>query len=250
MSDRHNHPGETGLPGQVRLACPQCGQAVLVSWEKLGRRVYCRRCRQWYRLDRTGLIAAAAPREAIGAAVRSGFSEWRPHLVVWPASRDASMAAAGRAVLRMPGRRMLLALLVVGLALAAAAWRWRNAAGPIETAMPNGLEQRAGRWSEAWLCRDVRQMLQLVEPALDRDLRRWLARNPPPVPGDFRRQGASGIEVASVRRSADQVAEVTVQILIDLGDGRQQVVSQKQIWRRRGGVWYFAPREPTSVGRV
>jgi hypothetical protein len=40
----------------------------------------------------------------------------------------------------------------------------------------------------------------------------------------------------------DQVAEVTVRLLLDLGDGRQQTISQKQLWLCRGGVWYYAPR--------
>jgi hypothetical protein len=47
----------------------------------------------------------------------------------------------------------------------------------------------------------------------------------------------------------DQVAEVTVRLMLDLGDGRQQTISQKQLWLCRGGVWYYAPRVVAGEGR-
>jgi ribosomal protein S27AE len=261
------------VPGQLKLACPRCGQGVLVPWERLDRRVFCRRCRQWYRLDRGGLSEVPAPGEPLDMAVRSGFSAWWRHQVLW--SRVRQSAGGGRrpwasrlASLGASPRRAALGLAIVVAACGAATAvrHWHGQAEPPQAALPEALPERAAWWSEAWLRQDVERMLRMVEPSLDRDLRRWLAQNPPPAQFDSTQHGAAEVAVVAIRRQGprgspaagpmfgpralwqvpdlapDQVAEVTVRLLLDLGDGRQQTISQKQLWLCRGGVWYYAPR--------
>jgi hypothetical protein len=260
------------VPGQLKLACPRCGQGVLVPWERLDRRVFCRRCRQWYRLDRGGLSEVPAPGEPLDMAVRSGFSAWWRHQVLWSRVRQSAGGDrrpwAGRlASLGASPRRLALGLAIVVAAFGAAAAvrHWHAQAEPPQAALPGALPERAAWWSEAWLRQDVERMLRMVEPSLDRELRRWLAQNPPPAHFDPTQTGAAEVAVVAIRQvergspaagpmlatrtsrqfpdlTPDQVAEVTVRFMLDLGEGRQQTIAQKQLWLCRGGVWYYAPR--------
>jgi hypothetical protein len=232
--------GEHSL--HVRLACPQCGGSGMVPWQNLHHLFHCRRCVRWYRLEKSHLSPVPPPPKVFDVQVRSGFSEWRGDRYQG-AHRWATVRVWLRS--RLQSKRLACAAGIVCLAaavgLTALLQTSRNAGVSAATErLPDALEERVHLWFDAWLARDEGRMLQLTAPSYDRQLRRWLLRNPAPD-----RQGDAAtkcqVRLTSTAPRAHQSAEIVAEVEIGGMHGPPACLQFKQIWSQASGAWCFVP---------
>ncbi|MGA2035545.1 MAG: hypothetical protein ABSG68_25125 [Thermoguttaceae bacterium] len=240
---------------QLSLACPECGGRAVVAIENLDRRLYCRCCRQWCRVERGGLTAISTP--AIVAlhevSVRTGLSEWmREHVPAKsmlsrrrPLGRLLRPAYWWPRVLQRARPIGISLALLVGLVVTLGVSRWSASAAQPPEQLPPSLDARAPLLSQAWLDQDVSRMLRLTESSRDRELRRWLAGNPAPAgPGD-RGDARPTVQLASTQMHDAGKAEVIVRIEVPKATGLPTTILQRQWWCCRAGTWYFLPNVAT-----
>ncbi len=245
----------------VALACPKCSAKGMIPWNRLDRVLVCRRCSAWYRTERgAALVEIAPPEESLRVTVRGSFGEWSTHRVrtcdwtnSWLARGGRVLAAViGRILgLEWPGRLALagaLSAAMIGSVLAFSHTAEIPAA--VAPALPTSLAERAHLFAEAWLDRDVAQMLRLTDRSLDRQLRQWVSKTPPPSAA----LGAGRSErtiAAHVDKQEAHRATLTVTIALAASSSRR--VTQQQ-WVENDGGWYFLPavsqaERATSVPR-
>ena len=75
--DRGGAGGSHGPDTQLKLACPECGAWGMATMQNLHHLFYCRRCRQWYRVEGASFSRVSAPPTVVRLQVRSGLSHWR-----------------------------------------------------------------------------------------------------------------------------------------------------------------------------
>jgi hypothetical protein len=110
--------------------------------------------------------------------------------------------------------------------------------------LPTDLTARAPLFTEAWLNRDMAQMLRFTEKSRDRQLRQWSGKTPAP-PQATVKQAERKIE-ALVDSRAPHSALVTVRIAFAGAVGAQSQLIQRQQWIEKDGGWYFLPALPTT----
>ena len=95
--------------------------------------------------------------------------------------------------------------------------------------------------ADAWLAKDLSRMLRLTDTLRDRQLRRWVSITPPPIasrPGEAK---APKIEVVSVHKRPQDMAEVSLQLSMAGPIGEDMKLPLKQTWLNRQGEWFFIP---------
>jgi hypothetical protein len=105
--------------------------------------------------------------------------------------------------------------------------------------LPTALEERARMLTAAWLKGDVVVLLKLVEPARDRELRRWLARQPVPTPLPELEAGQLHVAI----RSREQNHALVVSSLASADGAGKATRLLSTRWSRRGDHWYFVPSD-------
>ena len=232
LSIDDSQPADDGIgqPLRLRLACPQCGGSGMVAWENLDHLFHCRRCAQWYRLDKSRLLPVPPPPKVFDLQVRSGLSEWRDERY-----EGVHPSAAVRAWLRQL-RKSKRPAYWTGLLLAAASVLAVLLRTPGETALcptakplPDALEERVPLWFDAWFVRDEGQMLQLTAPSYDRQLRRWLSRNPAPNQRDHTTAKCQ-VRLTSVVPRGNQLGEITAEVEFVDQHGLSVRLPFKQTW--------------------
>ncbi len=248
-------PDSESTDRQVNVVCPRCQAKGKVNWDRLDRLLCCSVCESWYKLSASAsLVEVRPPAQRLEVAVRTSFSEWRGHQILLPQPMLKFKTRLRNVrprewLARLTGWQssaMLLSSLAVALLVGYAMTQWISSvdASPLEP-LPAELNDRAPLLAHAWLEGDLPQMLRLTEPGRDRELRRWLKKTPPPVAESSRRQ--SLVEVASVQRTANAAATVTLNIrLVDVSGASSDAV-QRQIWVQRRGTWYFLPAMPRAT---
>lgn len=226
---------------QIKLSCPACGGSAMVAWNRLDGHFFCRRCMQWYRVDKRGLVPCQPP-DAVQVKVRGSFSEWESAAVSFSRlGASQAKAAMGPASARRKQKRIRLAALAGAalLLIAGVAWGLKAGGAAEEKAdqpMPESLEGRATVFADAWLSHDLPKLLQLSPTTQDRTLRRWLAKHVPPGDGptDWK------VESVSVVPVNEQSADVSIRIAPSSGSSLEPI-TLGQRWLNQGGAWRFSP---------
>jgi|GEM_PF-6174598 len=232
---------------KLQLVCQKCGCEGLIPWQQLDRILVCHGCSTWYRLDSRRLVEVEPPavrNSKIQVEVRSNSSQWREHQVVLTTTRPWRplsfavliewLSATGLAARCIAGAGLLL------LALLALMVTNREPAAATIFVMPGGLEERSAVFVQAWLAGDLDRMLQLTEPARDRDLRRWLKKSAAPQQEQTTAIAPSvaKVQVSSIKRPDRKSAEVNLRVA-NAGPGAELLL--KHQWVEKQGVWYFQP---------
>lgn len=226
----------------LTLACPACGTAGLIRWDRLDKLLRCHGCATWFRLQREGELVIVPPPvleekpETIRVEVRSCQSNWKAHDAPLPRDVETPPRLAIRAFLRGLPLHWIAAcsVLLIGGVVTAALLLHRPVP-PHLGELPVELEPRARLLAEAWLAKDTAQMLRLTDAAQDRVLRRWLADHPPPV-ADASSSSPPRIDVL-IQPGGAQAADLTVRV--SLAQASETVWHQH--WEEKMGSWYFLP---------
>jgi hypothetical protein len=233
-----------GPDTQLKLACPECGAWGMATMQNLHHVFYCRRCRQWYRVEGSSFSRVSAPPTVVRLQVRSGLSHWRNEKYNSAAKRTAAERCMGwiSAAKRRPWTTGISALAAVLCLVAVLRW---TASPPAVACLPATLEGRVPLWFDAWLADDVARILRLSAPCYDRQVRRWLVRNPVPDQYDRNNLSNSQVRLTSVTPRGNQWADITAEVRIAGRNGRQDRLVFSQTWRRTAEVWCFVPPFPT-----
>ncbi len=241
--------GDAHHENLVNVACPQCAAAVHVSWDKLARRLWCPKCRLWYRVDATGhSVETSAPATTLHVAVRSSCSGWQEHrlsvrgsaVTDWQADRISVIRRCKRPSAKILAAGGICTLLIVLLVCHGLAPQVRAA----PEALPTALQERATLLAHAWLSGDLTRMLQFVDPSMDRQLRRWTSQT--------RREletvyivPSTKFDVTGVDRVAANTSHVRLRVTMLQGAGDHGELVLHQMWIQRQGQWRFLP--PTAL---
>ncbi len=234
-----------GPDTQLKLACPECGAWGMATIENLHHLFHCRRCRQWYRVEGASFSRVSAPPTVVRLQVRSGLSHWKNDKYSTAAKRTAAQRFMGclSAAKRHPWTSGISALAAVLSLVAVLRW---TVPPPAAASLPGALEDRVPLWFDAWLADDVGRMLRLSAPCYDRQLRRWLVRNPLPDQYDRNDLSNSQVRLTSVTPRGNQWADITAEVRIAGRNGRQDRLVFNQTWCRTAEVWCFVPPFPAS----
>jgi hypothetical protein len=196
----------------------------------------------------------AASEANLQVAVRGSFGEWRQHRLHprqwaddWLARFGGLVARPIEAIVLMNWpARLALAGGVTTLIFAALALVSGSAPTPLPTAapLPTDLAARAPLFTEAWLNRDMPQMLRFTEKSRDRQLRQWSGKTLAPLQATAK-QPERKIEVLIERREPHS-ALVTVRIAFAGATGAQSQLTQRQQWVENDSGWYFLPALPSA----
>lgn len=235
-----NKPGKKRSSGELLVHCPGCRRKGQVPWDRLDRYLYCRNCAAWYRLTRTGVMQHVpdGPPE-IQVEVRTHVSAWTKKRIPIASAKSWWLLLWGRAKQVPPHIWVGWCAGCAVLLLLAALTNWAPESPPSElaAALPKALDERARLLTDAWLKGDIGALLPLVEPARDRELRRWLARQPlPNPPPDLKTQP---LQVA-IRAQEQDRAVVVSSLKPPEGAGKPTHLLSTR-WLRRGEHWYFVP---------
>jgi hypothetical protein len=240
----------------LSVRCPHCELQGTIPWERLTpkKRVRCRRCEQWFRVESGGAVTKAeAPDAAITVAVRGALSEWKEHLA--PESGRLERRATQTDGWRLPfGWRTGSALGAALLALLTMSWLSLRAgaasdAEPAPYQEPERLEDRAAAFTASWAGHDTPGMVQFTTPGKTTPLMTWLhgARLAPVfVETEVRDVKA---EVVKVEPQKDpHRAMVTVAIALRSATAPPPPKSavgytHREVWTEVAGKWFFAPEE-------
>ena len=213
-------PPKTGPHGnQLVVACPDCGSAGTIGWDRLGHVLACKGCARNYRVGSDGRMVAVM-QTAAGRWVET--AKHRPR----------------RAWKSLVSRRSACAAVVLGVFLPAAWLFARPVPPPLVPDLPRELEPRAELLSRAWLTKDLPLLRRLTLTTYERSLFGWLRRRPPPRKLSADEAATLKMEIYQ-RRKAGRVTSVTVRIRGV--PGAKGVVDFTQTWEERDGTWLFLP---------
>jgi hypothetical protein len=232
---------------QIKLACPKCGASAMVALKNLDRYFRCRRCAMWFRIAGKSLIEVAAPPDVVDLHVRMGFSDWQDDRYRDEPARDVWLE--WRKWLVRSRYRIAAACGVLFVAVIITVARFKVAAPNLQVDFPPALESRVPLWIGAWFSADVGRLTQLTAKSYDRQMRQWVARNPPP--GDCDRDSLleSEIKLTSIKMRGKQTADVTAEVRAVDRDGRPKRINVTQTWILANGAWYYAPAVPRRSTR-